>query len=203
MITLRCYGLLFNLLNKGGIQTRKEDALKILFDCAVKYNENLIGKNLLFICIDSSKKIHSLEMNFLTSNFLHLTGVKFPKASRLSPHSFFDKCLKKRLRITEFEFATDGTTEKKLSVLPLLLSKNLSANMVGDFSARTPVLVTEKLAGNIKGCIGFIYDDRKHFYVPNTVLNLDIRTYISNQQRVIAISYPIEFDYISKPDFTP
>lgn len=116
---------------------------------------------------------------------MHLTGVKFKK-KRLSASEFFDKCINKSSPIEEFEMASDGTTEMKLNILPLLFDKNLSANMVGDFSARTPVLVTEKLAGDVKGCIGFVYDTKYRFYVPNTVLNLDIRTYITNQQRLIA-----------------
>lgn len=81
--------------------------------------------------------------------------------------------------------AVDGTTERKLQVLLLLFAKNLSATMVGDFSARTPLLMTDKLAGGVKGCMGFVYDSAIGYYAPNTVLNLDIRTYIHNQQRVI------------------
>ncbi len=57
--------------------------------------------------------------------------------------------------------------------------------MIGDFSARTSLLVTEKLAGGIKGCMGFVRDEGTGYYVPNTVLNLDIRKYIKNQQRVL------------------
>lgn len=163
----------------------KNKARKILFECAELYKDNLINRSLLFLCLDKHKNISALEVAFSTTGFMHLTGVKF-KEQRLSAGEFFDKCINKRLSIEEFEMASDGTTEMKLNILPLLFVKNLSANMVGDFSARTPVLVTEKLAGGVKGCIGFVYDTKYRFYVPNTVLNLDIRTYITNQQRIIA-----------------
>lgn len=163
----------------------KNKARKILFECAELYKDNLINRNLLFLCLDKHKNISALEVAFSATGFMHLTGVKF-KEQRLSAGKFFDKCISKRLSIEEFEMASDGTTEMKLNILPLLFVKNLSANMVGDFSARTPVLVTEKMAGGVKGCIGFVYDTKYRFYVPNTVLNLDIRTYITNQQRIIA-----------------
>ncbi len=47
--------------------------------------------------------------------------------------------------------------------------------MVGDFNGCNPKLYTEKLAGGVKACLGFIKTYRAE-YVPNTVLNTDIRT---------------------------
>ncbi len=204
---------------------KKEEALKILFKSAQLYKENLVNNNLLFICMDKHKRTSSLTIQFATTGFLHLTGVKFNDRKSMSSGEFFDKCLKRRLSLDEFELAKDGTTEKKLQILPLLFSKNLSATIVGDFSARTPVLVTDKLVGGVKGCIGFVYERTTGFYAPNTVLNLDIRTYISNQLRIIAtyrkkktdsgyeeivyaakkidwekIKYPQGFEDLPKPD---
>ena len=204
---------------------KKEEALKILFKSAQLYKENLVNNNLLFICMDKHKRTSSLTVQFATTGFLHLTGVKFNDRKSMSSGEFFDKCLKRRLSLDEFELAKDGTTEKKLQILPLLFSKNLSATIVGDFSARTPVLVTDKLVGDVKGCIGFVYEQTTGFYAPNTVLNLDIRTYISNQLRIIAtyrkkktdsgyeeivyaakkidwekIKYPQGFEDLPKPD---
>lgn len=204
---------------------KKEEALKILFKSAQLYKENLVNNNLLFICMDKHKRTSSLTIQFATTGFLHLTGVKFNDRKSMSSGEFFDKCLKRRLSLDEFELAKDGTTEKKLQILPLLFSKNLSATIVRDFSARTPVLVTDKLVGDVKGCIGFVYEQTTGFYAPNTVLNLDIRTYISNQLRIIAtyrkkktdsgyeeivyaakkidwekIKYPQGFEDLPKPD---
>lgn len=47
--------------------------------------------------------------------------------------------------------------------------------MVGDFNGCNPKLYTEKLAGGVKACLGFIKTHRAE-YVPNTALNTDIRT---------------------------
>jgi hypothetical protein len=94
--------------------------------------------------------------------------------------------LKRRLSINDFELSIDGTTEMKLRVLPIILkSQSLSANMAGDYFSRKPVLLTDKLAGGVKGCVGFVYDDTLKCYVPNTVLNEDIRFNIRERQRVI------------------
>ena len=54
----------------------KEQALQIIIECAKKYKENLLNRQLLFICSDKNNNISSLEVSFDASNFLHLTGVK-------------------------------------------------------------------------------------------------------------------------------
>ena len=85
------------------------------------------------------------------------------------------------------------------------------------------VLYTEKLAGGVKACLGFVKTHRAE-YVPNTVLNTDIRTVTKISQQVIAtyrrknsaspyqelvykakkidwdtITFPKEYDYLTKP----
>ena len=159
----------------------KSEAQKVLFECVELYKNNLIDYNLLFLCAGKNRKMNALEMQFSTTGFLHLTGVKFPgkkiPGKKIPARAFFDKCINRRLSLAEFDLALDGTTELKLKILPMLFQKNLSASMIGDFSARTSLLVTEKLAGGIKGCMGFVRDEGTGYYVPNTVLNLDIRKY--------------------------
>ena len=101
--------------------------------------------------------------------------------------------------------------------------KNISAKMVGDFNGCNPKLYTEKLAGGVKACLGFVKTHRAE-YVPNTVLNTDIRTVTKISQQVIAtyrrknsaspyqelvykakkidwdtITFPKEYDYLTKP----
>lgn len=166
----------------------KKDALRILFQCAQLYQNNLAGRNILLICANNSlNKIDAIEALFEATNFLHLTGVKFDDEARMSPNTFYTLCLQKRLSPDRFRLADDGTTELKLSVLPhIFASSNLSANMIGDYYDRRPTLITEKLAGDIRGCIGFVYDQKIGCYTPNTILNIDMRDSIINRQRVIA-----------------
>ena len=166
---------------------KKEEALRIILQCAEQYENQLADRNLLILCMDKAKCVHCMETAFSRNNFLHLTGVKLQKSQGLSANGFYNKCINKRLSPREFALADDGTTEMKLRILPQLFTKNLSANIAGDFGARTPVLFTEKLAGSVKGGIGFVLDQKTGYYVPNTVLNVDIRKYIMNPQRVIAV----------------
>ena len=161
----------------------KEQALQIIIECAKKYKENLLNRQLLFICSDKNNNISSLEVSFDASNFLHLTGVK---VTDIAPLDFFTRCINSRLSIDDFEMADDSTTDLKLAVLPSLMTSNLSANSIGDYSGNRANLYTEKLAGSIKACMGFVTTNPSGRYVPNTVLNIDMRNYIKNPLRILA-----------------
>lgn len=173
----------------------KEQAIRVVVACAEEYQKNLVNKNLLFLCMDKHKRVHAIEFSFDASNFLHLTGLKVKQIRYKEKHEddaisaidFYEKCLAQRLRTSDFEFAKDGTTPLKLDVLPRLISKNLSATMIGDYNSRNPKLVTDKLAGGTAACMGFVPTGPSERYVPNTVLKIDIRAYIRNQMRVIAV----------------
>lgn len=203
----------------------KSEAISIVAACAKNYKQNLVDRCLLFVCTDKHKNIHTLETTFYASNFLHLTGLRLTDEAAMSATDFYMHCLEHSLSPSHFEFAEDGTTDLKLSVLPQLMAGNLSANEIGDFSGNRAKLYTEKLAGNTKACIGFIFSDLSGHYVPNTVLNIDIRDYIKNPLRIIAtyrkkkdepsytelvykakkvdwskINYPDSISYLTKPE---
>ncbi len=55
----------------------------------------------------------------------------------------------------------------------MMLKKN--ATMIGEFTDRGPKLFSEKVAGNVCGCIGFVQDKNTKLNVPNTLLKKDIR----------------------------
>lgn len=163
----------------------KKEVLPILFECAQKYKENLVNKSLLFICINKNRQIYCVEVTFDGSNFQHLTGIETDK-SKISPMGFYKRCLEKRLSIDEFWLSNTGTTELKLEVLPILMCKNLSAKMIGDYNESQPKLFTEKLAGGVSACIGFVKSDGNGRYIPNTVLKSDIRVKTKHADRIIA-----------------
>ena len=200
----------------------KQQAISIITDCAVKYKENLDGYQLLFILKDKYNHISSLEVSFNPYNFLHLTGIKL--ADKTTATDFYERCLNHKLSPDDFSFAPDGTTQLKLEILPQLMVKNISAKMVGDFNGCNPKLYTEKLAGGVKACLGFVRTPYSE-YVPNTVLNIDIRTATRLPLQVIAtyrrkrsdsvynelvykakkidwnnITFPKDYDYLSKPN---
>lgn len=172
----------------------KEKAITVVTSCAKAYKENLVDKSLLFVCSDKYNNISCIEFTFDSSNFLHLTGLK-PKAfinesgkeHTLNATEFYNRCLDRKLRTLEFDFAADGTTPLKLDVLPSLINKCLSAKMIGDYNSSNPKLYTEKLVGNVSACMGFVKANHTGRYVPNTVLKVDIRNYTVGMTKVIAV----------------
>jgi len=68
----------------------KKEALKIVFDCAKLYKENLASKNLLFLSLYKKTKFNYLEVKFLKGNYQHLTGVVINED--ISPSNFYEKC---------------------------------------------------------------------------------------------------------------
>lgn len=171
----------------------KEEAIAIVVNCAERYRAELDGKNLLFICHNKHKNVFPIEFSFYGNNYMHLTGLK-PKrdiedeAERsLYANDFYQKCLDHKLSPSDFDFSDDGTTHMKLDVLPGIICKNLHASIIGDFNSSKPRLYTEKVVGGIHACMGFVFDPKITEYVPNTVIQEDIRDLTSNEVRVIAV----------------
>lgn len=153
---------------------QKSDAIKIIIPCAEAFRDSLENTNLL-IAYKENDILKTFKAVFLPRHFMHLTGVKRPEGSMMTSVQFYQKCLDHRLSEDDFEFAADGTTQLKLSILPQIVKRNLSANMIGNFQERSFRLYTEKVAGSISACVGFVLDNNTRFYVPNTVLKRDTR----------------------------
>ena len=75
----------------------------------------------------------------------------------------------------DFSFSKDGSTAQKLDVLENMMGIKRNVTMIGDFTDRGPKLFTEKAAGNICGCIGFVKDRNTGLNVPNTLMFFDER----------------------------
>lgn len=124
--------------------------------------------------------IKGYEVAFHRYNFLHLTGVRLNSSSVASAIHFFEKCLDNRLMQEDFNFAKDGSTVQKLDILENMMGIKQNVTMIGDFTDRGPKLFTEKAAGNVCGCIGFVKDRNTMLNVPNTLLKKDIRDVIAS-----------------------
>lgn len=123
--------------------------------------------------------VKSYEAAFHRYNFLHLTGVKVNGQDVASAIHFFEKCLGNRLSQEDFSFAKDGSTVQKLDILENMMGIKRNVTMIGDFTDRGPKLYTEKAAGNVCACIGFVKDRNTGLNVPNTLLKKDIRNVIA------------------------
>ena len=119
--------------------------------------------------------VQGYEVAFHRYNFLHLTGVRLNKKETASAIHFYQKCLDKRLTENDFSLAKDGSTGQKIDILERMMLIKKNATMIGEFTDRGPKLFTEKAAGNVCGCIGFVQDKNTKLNVPNTLLKKDIR----------------------------
>ena len=166
----------------------KRDALKILFESAEFYYKNLLNNNFLIV-YNEGQSLNFIETIFLKRNFYHLTGVNYKYSTKTNNASidFFNFCLSKKLPFSDFEFNGRGTTVLKLDIIKDTLNIMKTCKMIGDFDKNRPFLCTNKIAGNISACIGFIKSDIDQYYIPNTILKEDVRNVVSTTKQVVCI----------------
>lgn len=166
----------------------KRRAIQIMTKAAELYRDNLEDQKVLFLYgvpsevkkeLQAEEKImlsiKGYEVAFHRYNFLHLTGIRLNKSETASAIHFYQKCLDKRLTENDFSLAKDGSTGQKLDILESMMLIKKNATMIGEFTDRGPKLFSEKVAGNVCGCIGFVKDKNTKLNVPNTLLKKDIR----------------------------
>lgn len=168
----------------------KQQAASVIIKSAETYNNWFNNQNLLVICgvnkETSFQRLSFIEITSTDSRFLHLTGVELnPNDPTLDKASFFTKALNKQLTPNDFSFK-DDTTILKLKVLEQALDIPKNFRMFGNYDSGRPFLQTDKLIGGVKSSIGFAEDDCG-YYVPNTVLNGDIRQEVKEAQQVLAV----------------
>lgn len=179
----------------------KRKAIQIMTKAADLYQKNLEDQKILFLYgIPSQVKkqlqteekrisaIKGYEVAFHRYNFLHLTGVKINTSLVASAIHFYEKCLDRRLNEDDFSFSRDGSTGQKLDILESMMQIKRNVTMIGDFADRGPKLYSEKAAGNVCACIGFVKDRNTRLNVPNTLLKKDIRDVTASPvQKVYAV----------------
>ncbi|MCM1427616.1 MAG: PBECR4 domain-containing protein [Eubacterium sp.] len=194
----------------------KRRAIQIITRAAALYHVNLEDQKVIFLYgvpaevrkeLQAEKgkllSIKSYEVAFHRYNFLHLTGVRINSPDVASAIHFYEKCLDNRLIPENFSFAKDGSTVQKLDILENMMEIKQNVTMIGDFTNRGSKLFTEKAAGSICGCIGFVKDRNTKLNVPNTLLKKDIRDVIASPvQKVYAVlskSYTAErYSFLEK-----
>lgn len=180
----------------------KKKAIKIITNAAELYQKNLEDQKVCFVygvpseiksqLLSENKVVSRLsyyEVAFQRNNFMHLTGVKLKDDGNIrSSIDFYTRSVSHRLSESDFEFATDGSTDQKLDVLEQMMNIKKNVQMIGEFTDFGIRLYSEKIAGNICACIGFITDSKTGLNIPNTLLNKDIRDVSSKpQQKVYAV----------------
>lgn len=163
----------------------KKEAIEIILNSAKIYHESLENKKIMIIFVSKQRRVEYIEAIFLPRHFLHLTGIKITNSDIKSSTEFYHLCLKNQLRISDFEFNSNGTTPLKLKTLPQILKIHKVTKMIGDYNNIKPYLSTQKIAGGIHACLGFKQEE--NYYIPNTALCEDIRNVTNIQSRVISI----------------
>jgi hypothetical protein len=170
-----------------------QEALRIASECAQLYKKHLDGRNFLIVYQQSNGALSGLETLFLGHSFMHLTGLvyeKYPDDPRNIKlcNLFYEQSLNYKLSPKEIIMKADGTAPLKLNILPKLMTFYSSTNMIGDYNFIKPKLYTEKVAGNIYACLGFVKDPQhKNFYVPNTSLKENTQDMSNERGRVLCI----------------
>lgn len=166
----------------------KKDALSAISKAARLYEKELCNKYIMIIYGAASHPEH-ITITCMPTHFFHLTGVM--KCNHINNNKFYKDAIDNKLTVNDFEMKND-TTELKLQVLSQTIKLRSNAKMVGTYSnnGNHIMLQTDKLAGGIKSCMGFVLTDNR-LYVPNTVLKANIINEVDRHERVLAI--------ISKP----
>lgn len=163
----------------------KQEALNIVLNCSKIYHKNLENKNVIFIYQKEYNEYDYIEINFFPHNFLHLTGLILIKNRIKSSVDFYNLCLRNNLSTADFKFKSNGTTPKKLEILPSIMQIDKKARIIGDYNSQKIYLSTEKLVGNINMCLGFIKEN--NYYIANTALKGDIRNIVEEQGRILLV----------------
>ena len=163
----------------------KKEILKIIEECAIKYKNNLVNQNLLFVYYNKNK-IEYIETKFLASNFLHLTGLTYTRSKNNNAIKFFQDILDKKVSLKNIKIKNEAIVKLKLNILKIILDISYSAKMIGTFDAMSKnLLITDKIVGTNQYSMGFIKIG--NYYIPNTVLKEDIRNITEKTNRIIAI----------------
>lgn len=168
----------------------KEDARRLVLNCAKKYQQNLLNKMLLVIYRDRlDNKIHFIEVVFRKRNYQHLTGLELidnnGKVLRNQSLNFYRKCIENKLSLNEIRFRQDGTTQLKLTALPILMDVTKITKITGDYNNLRPYLFVDKVMGGVNFCIGLSLEN--NIYVPSSALLEDIKNLTNTPSQVLAI----------------
>ncbi|MBD5525963.1 MAG: hypothetical protein HDR04_16395 [Lachnospiraceae bacterium] len=178
----------------------KEQALKIMTSVSEDFDKKIKDKHFLIV-YQENVNIRTVQVGFRDFNYLHMTGVK----SALSAPRFYEKCINKKLKTTEFELDLKGNANRKLIVLPYLPDLLYNNCMVGDFINSGIFIKADYFVGNTKAVLSVGFRTGKSIDFPVTLYNEDIRKLTQPTCKVLAIfrkeyneKYYMKCTYLSK-----
>lgn len=168
----------------------KEEARRNVLNCAKQYQKKLLNKKFLIIYREKrDNSIRYIEVVFYERNYQHLTGLELIDCKgnvlRNQSVNFYRKCIENKLGTEEFRFKVDGTTQLKLSALPVLMDITKITKITGDYNHVRPYLFVDKVVGGVNFCLGLSKED--DIYVPSSALLEDIKKLTDVPSQVLAI----------------
>lgn len=168
----------------------KEEARRNVLNCAKQYQKKLLNKKFLIIYREKrDNSIRYIEVVFYERNYQHLTGLELIDCKgnvlRNQSVNFYRKCIENKLRTEEFRFKVDGTTQLKLSALPVLMDITKITKITGDYNHVRPYLFVDKVVGGVNFCLGLSKED--DIYVPSSALLENIKKLTNVPSQVLAI----------------
>ncbi|MGF0095743.1 PBECR4 domain-containing protein [Peptoniphilus sp. SGI.035] len=166
---------------------KKEKDLKTIINSGNMFRKNLSNKSLLIIS-GSINAPNVNEIEFQNSNFLHLTGV----VTKVNANNFMRMLEKSRIKISDWDYRKDGTTQLKLRILPDIVNIHNRAKMIGVYDKRRVFMSTDLCIGNTFCYLGLIKTNRitnrnNNVYVPNTSIASNIISDTNSRERILAI----------------
>lgn len=160
----------------------KKQALKIIVKAAENYQNKLQDKNFLII-YQANSGIESVHVGFRANHFLHMTGIE----TQLSAQRFYEKCINRKLSVTEFELDKKGKAQRKLEVLPYLAELLYNNCMIGNFINSGIYIRADYFVGNTKAVLSVGFRLGKKADNPVTLYNEDIKKLTQPTCKVLAI----------------
>ena len=160
----------------------KKAVLKIIVECAKKYEEKLNDKHFLIVYREG-KDTKTVSVGFRDMNFLHLTGVK----TRLSAQQFYVACLESKLSERDFEIDHTGKVQQKLMVLPYLSELFYHPCMIGDFINSGIYIKADYFVGDTRAVLSVGFRTGKKTDFPVTLYKEDVRKLSQPTNKVLAI----------------
>lgn len=157
----------------------KEEETKIIQRCAMLFDAHLKNREFLMVFLNRIKnKLDFIEVTYRSQNYLHLTGAK----TQFKAPVFYDRCLAGKLSESDWDYDQFGFTKKKIEILKDQMTMPYRATMIGDYNYSLThfKLSTEEIYGNMRSCIGCIYEESINSYIPNTSLLGDVRDFTND-----------------------
>lgn len=156
------------------------------------YDEKLNNKRFL-IAFENNNVYDFIEIVFVKSNFLHLTGIIFDG----SPNEFYKKLSRNQLNLNTISEKADGTTRLKLDVLTNVESLFRAPSNIGDYNKGKVNFYSDKIMGRSSGYLSLGLKYKTNNFAPQSLLKENYKSLTFDPKPVLLVMRAAvdEYDY--------